>query len=355
MNLTYLALLCGQQDDLHELPRMAIPIIYNNAYAYAARTKEVVLFRKDPKSDWYDRAPKKSRIRPLPPVLLGNGDLVLRNAMFNGPYTTHFTNPVVQYQPITETYRMPGQLTGYVFSFHVRSNNTDSFAIVAHRLGALDHPHEDSADTIKCGRLMFVLYPYIISNIHNFQSRSFSIVNERRDSGVPAAKQHYTPPVYPNMAEVDAHISNSAVSDVRHDMAVPRDEWKISIIGLSDIHIAVERMLLDEYEGVYGSDSLDEDGDATHRFVDAIDITVSDNTEEDSTDEEVWESDNEDEDTEDTDEASTGRATIGEVISEEGERDTKQEKISRIGLLRRWKSKMSGKTSLPDERQHNWR
>ncbi|KAJ2992024.1 hypothetical protein NUW58_g2313 [Xylaria curta] len=60
----------------------------------------------------------------------------------------------------------------------------------------------------------------------------------------------------------------------QHNMVQPWDEWRISAIGLADVYISVERFFLDEYES---DESLS--GNASHHFVDIVDIVVKPNTE----------------------------------------------------------------------------
>lgn len=280
MNISYLALLCGQQDDLHELPRMAIPII--RGAISASRTDEIVLFEKPPDLSKAGAA-TKLLINPVPPPSPRSGDLVLEVHSHSKHSTAVHLHGEVERDYITE---IPLELTGFVFS--AISSTSDSFpahlsgihfGFVAHRLGALDHSHETPGDAEGCGRLRFAFCAYKVLQPGDSGSASMPILlNTERDYLKPPILQPYFPRVYYTNEEALHDMHTNTPLDLVRDMAIHRDDYRVGIDGLASIRIIVERMFLKEDESDSDSDSVEDD---IHRFVDVIYFRITDDTKDD--------------------------------------------------------------------------
>jgi hypothetical protein len=152
---------------------------------------------------------------------------------------------------------------------------TDTFSIIffIRRRGSLDHSHEASADARECGRLTCGFYTFTTSPSSDTTAHTIS-------TGPAAKDRHWLMPRVFSSKIAGVEYGYDHWNDIKHkhDMAVPRDEWRISIMGVVDAHIAIERVFYDEHDSDY--DDLNEDN--SHRFTDVIDIVIRQNTQLDS-------------------------------------------------------------------------
>ncbi|KAI3317958.1 hypothetical protein HD806DRAFT_351430 [Xylariaceae sp. AK1471] len=151
----------------------------------------------------------------------------------------------------------------------------EGFVICIVRLGALDHSHEDPSQGRACGRLRFGLFPYVISNPSNPQSAPLSLPDEQNDSTAPA-KEQTSLPSFPSPLSAGRYISNHWQELTKtHDMAAPRDEWRVNMAGHGELYISVERIFHSEYDS---DDTSSEE--KSHCFIDVLDIVMRKYTDE---------------------------------------------------------------------------
>ncbi|KAI0911818.1 hypothetical protein F4823DRAFT_263721 [Ustulina deusta] len=291
LNMNFILLLCGQWNDLHtNFHYVAVPVLYRWSYS---RLEEIVI------SDLFThhkfttlQLVKLTHSYAIEPTFLlspRNGSVVVRRLVAEfRPYFMSDLNAEGFYG--RGSIEVPGSLDGVLATiiFYNLSVKGHGLTIVVIRLGALDHSHEDSTQGRNCGRWTFRLNPFVLPGQ---DTREFSIINEKGNSRAAVAKEKSKLMFFPGITEAGQYTCRNW-EDIAygHDMALPRDEWRFSVIGLADVYISVERMFLDGY------DSDDDSGDGgSHPFVDVLDLVVKENLDKDNIVEENWEDDGDEE------------------------------------------------------------
>jgi hypothetical protein len=155
-------------------------------------------------------------------------------------------------------------------------DNMHTFAVFIQRLGPVDSGHTDLDDGEKNGRLSLGLGP-----IKTLPDAALSLAMTDVQSG--ATSQFLVPenlgalmdrpkeiPPFANINEgLQYFWNNPEEIPYKHEMAAPRDEWRLNLAGYADVYIAVERMYLDdddsdEYTSERGSDC----------FIDIVDLVI---------------------------------------------------------------------------------
>ncbi|KAI0502835.1 hypothetical protein F5B22DRAFT_631726 [Xylaria bambusicola] len=220
---------------------------------------------------------KKFTIQPLilPPA--APGDMIIRRHSTAYQWSSRTLNNV-SISFIDGVIRPHySSLSGTLFCYEYGPDTNRMFSIALVRLSDLDHDHDELSDGIKCAPLRFCLHPVKVSPLQNPNNPLLTIVDKQNDPTAEGTREKFRPLTYKTTEQASSYCFDSW-RDMKyyHDMAVPQDEWNISILGMADIYINVTRVSLDEYD----SDDEDEgDEDMRHRFVDVLDIIVKANQE----------------------------------------------------------------------------
>ncbi len=287
--MNFILLLCGQWNDLHtKFHYVAVPVLSSWNYS---RLEEIVM------SDLFthhkfitSQLAKLTQNYDIEPILLLSPRNMVIRRFITDFRTAHMSSPEIDFFLERGSIEVPGLLEGILASitFHHEIVEGCGLTIAAIRLEALDHSHEDSTQGRNCGRWTFRLNPFVLPGQ---DTREFSIINEKGNSRAAVAKEKSKLMSFRDIDEAGQYAFNNW-EDVAygHDMALPRDEWRFSVIGLADVYISVERMFLDGY------DSDDDSGDGgSHPFVDVLDLVVKENLDKDNIVEENWEDDGDEE------------------------------------------------------------
>ncbi|KAI8944264.1 hypothetical protein F4801DRAFT_572345 [Xylaria longipes] len=326
----FIILLCGQWDDLRTNFRYAaVPFLLDGR---SCRFEEIII--SDPYtpltySAW-DLNQKTSRIAfgPMLPLPRRNGDMLTRRN------ASHLANSYVIGSEVDDfpshgLIRIPGWKQGAFQSITYQAGKEYGLMITIIRLEALDH----STQARNRGRLSFSIQPFAITGQG---TREFTVLKEHGDSKVSVGKEKLYLKSFPGFEESKYYgLRNWRDMVYGHDMAIPRDEWSFSVIGLADVYISVERMFFAE------SDSDDNpENDESHSFMDVLDIIVNKNTNEDNAIEENEVKQDKVERVEDKEEVDTGAIDEANAY-EDGTRDGKREAgEARMNILRDLKRKM---------------
>ncbi|GAW25690.1 hypothetical protein SAMD00023353_1100810 [Rosellinia necatrix] len=144
--------------------------------------------------------------------------------------------------------------------------------IVLARLDSLDHPHENPRQGKSCGQLRAALRSFVLMQPGETEASPFNTLTRPNDLEAPVNGEPLTPLLVPEFRLMDSS-ENVDWENPRnaHDMIPPHTEWRISIIGVANIYISVERIFFDECD----SENDPDDDDAPHRFLDAVDIVIN--------------------------------------------------------------------------------
>ncbi|KAI0098928.1 hypothetical protein GGR51DRAFT_536945 [Nemania sp. FL0031] len=263
----------------------------------------------------------QTRFQPWLMPSVGNGDLVVRGCKAICPYSPFITSDVVS-NSMSSVFNVPNSLSGAILFFHFDLSYGPTIAIVVVRLDDLAHLHTDPSEARLCGRLRLVVYAYYVSQPGHSPSTRISVFDKREGLGSHTSKERYTPRCFPSVTlSWDYYLDHLENEKYKYDMDVPRDEWRLSIIGIADIRVSVERMYFDDDDN--DDDGSDDDGpnsDKMHRFADVLDIAVTRNTNKDSSDEENG--DRQDIEEVSTDEEAAGDGDTGdESVDNSGTRE----------------------------------
>ncbi|KAI1133266.1 HET-domain-containing protein [Nemania abortiva] len=333
-----LILSCGQWDKWHtRFHYVNIPII--TLGTPASRTNEIIV--NDQVTDqkyslaslYFSR--KRLRLGRLLTPSAQNGYLVIKRISMFCSWSSGQSHGVTSHGTVPG-FKILNSISGLLVSIRCQMSPGCELQINLIRLDALNHLHEDPSQARACGRLGFGLCPYCLPQPDHSTNTPISILREHRGPGARAVKEHFTPPIFPNpQTALSYNNMHWKDSQYKHNMTVPKDEWKVTIIGLADIRVSVERMYFDDDD----SDDDESNGDKWHRFVDVVDIMVTENTDKDSSDEENG--DNQDT----SDEGSDDEGINGDNISnsDAGEENrlvaVRSKKRKRMNVPKRRKSK----------------
>ncbi|KAI1748023.1 hypothetical protein F4782DRAFT_390024 [Xylaria castorea] len=204
------------------------------------------------------------------PLFVRSGDVIIRRYISNLGYRNVDTTEVTVSHS-RGLIRMPKPMEGILRSSSFDNDEGLGFTINIVRLEPIAHSHEDSIPGRNCGRLGFRFNPF---SLFGKGTREFIELTKEEESMKPLAKEKMNLRFFNNIEEARLHgFLNWRDMACGHEMAVPRDEWKLSIIGLADVYISVERMFLDEYDI-----DDDSDNDQSHPFVDVLDFVITKNT-----------------------------------------------------------------------------
>ncbi|KAI1750667.1 hypothetical protein F4782DRAFT_245457 [Xylaria castorea] len=213
----------------------------------------------------------KCSVAPMLPLYPRNGNIVIKRHVKDLGWDIT-VNSLVDFSYNNGWIESPSSTQGVLFCASYETKDGLGLTITAVRLDALDHPHEDHTQARDCGRLSFRINPFAISEHANLE---LNIINHQGLSSEPATQEKLNLMPFPtSKAAQDYGYDVWHQIKHKHDMVRPRDEWKISAIGLADVSISVERFFFDECN----SDGNSSD-DELHPFVDVLDIVVTANAE----------------------------------------------------------------------------
>ncbi|KAI1302039.1 hypothetical protein F5Y03DRAFT_396698 [Xylaria venustula] len=297
--LSYIVILCGQWDNLRtKFCYAAIPIV-TIADDRASRTEEIVV-----------GAYGFDELNCPPPYLMANvRKCIIAPQLLTSPRATDIVmkRHVVPYR-WSRTIHMHAEhsradgyiksrksLSGMVFIHDYSVETEHKFMIAVIRLDKLNHSHDDPTQGRECGKLRFALLPFIILPDPYYEIPPLTIIDRQGGSKAPTAKEEFQATVFRSTQEGISYCFEHW-EDIRytHDMATPQDEWSITISGIADINISVERIFLDEYDSDHDESTEDE----SHLFVDVLDIVIRRNRDK-SVDSDSEEDDIEEDDSED--------------------------------------------------------
>ncbi|KAI1177690.1 hypothetical protein F4777DRAFT_540997 [Nemania sp. FL0916] len=284
--IRYMILLCGEWNRSHTKFRyVAIPIFGGSELV--SRTSKIVVSNSFTEVtisasqliDWK----KKTCVRPNPPNPIKYGSVLERKVSSEYSYVTG-TFPYVNQHHISQHYDIPSSVSGTLYYKSLDIAQTVRLTIYIGRSNALNHAHSNSAEARECGRLRLGLHPWIItpSKVDSGGIPPLTV------STAPHVKERFIPQAFEDESDGRSH-GYERWQDIKyvHDVVIPKDEWKISIIGVADIIVGMERIFFDDSDDDeidFGDSSVDREAptdDEQHRFVDVVDIIVRKNTEQD--------------------------------------------------------------------------
>ncbi|KAI0965751.1 hypothetical protein F4678DRAFT_314367 [Xylaria arbuscula] len=288
-----LVILCGQWDDSQtDFHYAAIPIA--NHADIACRTNEIIISDSLSQNQFsggqLSAMMGKYTIAPQLVSFPRTTDLMIRKHITTFQWSSR-SHKDVDISLINGLIKSPKSLHATIFCYEYYPETQHRFVIAIIRPDALNHSHEDPAQGRECGKLRFGLHPVIISPESGPETVPLTILDKQ--SGALAAQKEFNVKTFRTIEAGQLHCFGDW-KDIRykHDMAVPRDEWSISIIGIVDIHIRVERVFLDEDDSDYETTEDDSDDETTeddsddettedesHRFVDVLDLVIRENSE----------------------------------------------------------------------------
>ncbi|KAI0555853.1 HET-domain-containing protein [Xylaria curta] len=274
-DLKCLMLLCGLWNDSHtDFHFITIPVISNATES--SRLEEIVIgdvyIQRKITSAALRSMISRWSIAPMLSPHPQNGSIVMKR------HLTEFDSYISLHSQIDYSYssgliKSPNSKQGILFCVNYETKCGLGLMITAVRLGALNHSHEDPTQARDCGRLSFGIHPFAISG---HKSPELNITSYRSLSSEPATREKLNLMSFSTSSEAREYSCNEWHEiKYKHDMIQPRDEWRISTIGLADVFISVDRFFFDEH----GSNDSSNDN-AVHPFVDVLDIVVKANTEE---------------------------------------------------------------------------
>ncbi|KAK5628873.1 hypothetical protein RRF57_004588 [Xylaria bambusicola] len=276
--IRHIVLLCGvwKNTTFHYA---ALPIGESNNQT--SRTGEIVLGDRFTHSEMpasqLAAQMTKFTIQPLilPPPR--PGDMIIRRHSGKYPWSSWSLNSV-RISFIDGVIRpLHSSLSGLLFCYTYGPNTNPMFSIALIRLSDLDHQHDEPNDGKGCAPLRFCLNPIKVSQLENPDNPPLTIVDKQNDPNAEGIRETFLPLTLKTNEQASSYcFYNWKSLKYSHDMAVPQDEWNISILGIADIYINVTRVCLNGYEG---DDEDEEDEDLAHRFVDVLDIVVNENHE----------------------------------------------------------------------------
>lgn len=277
--IRHIVILCGQWDDSNKkFHYVSIPIADSNGHT--SRTNEIVVGDRFVHNE-YSGAQlaaqmRKFTISPHPAPSPRTTNLIIRRHSTAYQWSSRTLNDVsISY--VDGVISPHSSASGTLLCYEYGPDAKRLFMIAVVRLDDLDHSHEDPDQGRECGRLRFGVHPIVVSQEGDPPKAPLTILNKQGDSGAPATKEQFNPLTF-RTSEAAVSYCFDRWQDLHytHDMAVPRDEWRISIVGVTDIYISVERVFID--------DEYDSDDETTeelsHPFIDILDVVVKNNSEE---------------------------------------------------------------------------
>ncbi|KAI1274592.1 hypothetical protein F5Y07DRAFT_211959 [Xylaria sp. FL0933] len=264
-------MLCGQWDDSRTIFQyVAIPVADTNDQT--ARTDEIIVGNQFTPVD-YARGKltenmRKFTIVPQPLPCPRATDLIIRRHATVHAWSSR-THKDVDISFIDGLVQSLKTLKGTIFCYSYTPGSKHEFAVSATRIADLNHTHEDPAEGRNCGQLRFAVHPFIVALEEDSGLAPLIITDRQRGSEAPEVryKANTFKTKHAALVQCFQHWNNMRFS---HDMVAPRDEWSISIAGIADIRLHVERIFLDEYD----SDDDETTEDESHSFVDVLDIVI---------------------------------------------------------------------------------
>ncbi|KAI3318657.1 hypothetical protein HD806DRAFT_511493 [Xylariaceae sp. AK1471] len=274
--ISYALILCGKWDKKRDrfncilIPQVVVgaQVSRTNEIVVARKLNPLVMLLKEDTQRYIYKVP-----RPYPPQ---KGGLLFRRVVYS---ISDVDNKIRE--AVTDAVRLnwlnpPYSVWGILHAIAFEVDNTHTFAVFIQRLGPVDSGHTDLDDGGKNGRLSFGLCP-IKTLSHaalslataDVQSGATSSLSVHENPGAPTKRLKEIPP-FENIDEGLQYIwDNPEEIQYKHEMVVPRDEWRLNLAGYADVYMAVERMYLedddsDEYTSERESDC----------FVDIMDLVV---------------------------------------------------------------------------------
>ncbi|KAJ8108096.1 hypothetical protein ONZ43_g6531 [Nemania bipapillata] len=156
-----------------------------------------------------------------------------------------------------------------------------TFAVFIQRLGPIDSGNNDNKGNGKNGILSFGVGPIkTVSQVEKSGGKTgieIRVTDEsspREEPGTLTEQPKETKPFRDINTALQHFWDHPEDIQHQHEMAVPRDEWRINLDGYVDVYAAVERVYLDD------DNDSDSDGEeyTTERdpgcFVDVIDLVI---------------------------------------------------------------------------------
>ncbi|KAI0864937.1 HET-domain-containing protein [Xylaria cubensis] len=262
-------LLCGQWNDSHtDFYYVTIPIQYS---LHSSRLGRIII------SDVYNKQKlipwslipmvETFTIAPLVrPSFMGGGDIMIRRHISNMKHHLTLYNSQVVMSSSRGLIEVPDSMVGSLISTSYKTNEGHGFLITLVRLEPLDHSHEDSTQGRKCGMLGLRFKPFAAVGKN---APKFTMLTEEGGSMKPLDEGTTLKSFHTLKEACEWGIHSWRDIKCGHDMVMPQVEWRLSIIGLADVYISIERVFLDEY---VDADSID---DESHPFVDVLDLVVA--------------------------------------------------------------------------------
>ncbi|KAJ8128451.1 hypothetical protein O1611_g5180 [Lasiodiplodia mahajangana] len=236
---------------------------------------------------------------------IGNGDLVMRRSIGLSP-VGYVMGPNVTDNAIFSIFKIPRSFSGRALGVWFERGPEFEFMVSIIRHDALDHLHEDP------------------SQARSGDSPSTPIgilLNEKEGLIQRTDRETFPAPTFAT-SEIGYNHFYCHPEDIKykHDIVVPRDEWRIGIIGIANIHVSVERIYFDDESDDDDGDDYDSNGDKMHRFADVLDIVVTENTDGDSSNEENGDREGAEEESADEEVTGDGGTAEENVSTIEGKR-----------------------------------
>ncbi|KAI1176247.1 hypothetical protein F4777DRAFT_588113 [Nemania sp. FL0916] len=270
--IRYACLLCGiwdsKRDDFHYI---IIPEVVNGSQV--SRTDEIVIHRRSKLSQRHMRDYTKTYIyKVLPPYRPRKGGLVFRRIAHSIPGIGHRTNGKIFESTGRIWLNPPRSLWGTLYALAFQPDASSGFVVYIERTSPVTSGHtSDGVDTngrLRIGVALVKTWPERAPSA-NIKSRGSSQVSIREAPEGPTERPRTGLPHEDPNQVMDYYFSNPDKIPRRHDMEIPRDEWRIDLDGYADVYVAVERVGIDDdgYDDYIGEQMPD-------CFVDVIDLVI---------------------------------------------------------------------------------
>lgn len=281
--IQHIVLLCGKWDESHTtFHYVAIPIANNNGHT--SRTHEIIINDQFTQKQYSESSltfqMKKFTIQPLILSPPRPGDLIIRRHSSAYQWVSQ-TSYDANFSFIDGVIRPHHKfLSGTMLCYEYGSDANRLFIIALVRLDNLGHKHSDPSNSKKCGALRFGLHPVKVSHLEYPDNPPLTIIDKQGDPNTSGSREKFTPLTFhTNEAAVSYCVDSWRNLHYSRDMAAPEDEWNISIVGVADIYLHIERVYLDEWDSDDDDDDEDDEFDGEHRFIDVLDFVIDENSE----------------------------------------------------------------------------
>ncbi|KAI1150269.1 hypothetical protein F4825DRAFT_468304 [Nemania diffusa] len=277
--ISYALLLCGiwskkrNRFNFILIPQVVVgaQVSRTNEIIVARKIAPLVMFLKEDTQRYIYKVPK-----PYPPH---KGGLLFRRVIYS---ISDVDNKVRQ--AVIDAVRLnwlnpPCSVWRMLHAIAFEVDKMHTFAIFIQRLGPIDNGRTGNEDGGKNGILNFGLGPIkTLSQVE--KSGSTTDIRDGVTSQSPAQEESKelterpkeTKPFLDINAALQHFWDHPEEIQHQHEMAIPRDEWRLNLDGYVDVYVAVERMYLGD------DDDSDSDEYTTERdpdcFVDIIDLVI---------------------------------------------------------------------------------